>query len=161
MIVVSDTSPISNLIQVGRLELLHDVFGEVLIPPIVAAEILELGHFEIELNEFLKATWLHTQKVEDESTIAALLVDLDEGESEAIALAKEVSADWILMDERAGTKKAEELGLRPIGLVGVLIKAKEKGLIPSVVPVVLELREIAGFWISDRFLERIRRELKE
>ena len=161
MIVVSDTSPISNLIQIGRLDLLHEVFGEVLIPPMVQEEILELANFGIDLKAFLKSEWITTRSLRDPSKTTPLLADLDEGESEAIALAKEVAADWILIDERAGTKIAEDLGLHPIGVVGMLIKAKEKGLISLVVPVVEELRATAGFWISDKFLGKIRRDLGE
>lgn len=141
MIVVSDTSPISNLIQVGKLDLLHEVFGEVLIPPKVHKEILELRNFGIDLKAFLGSDWIHVRAVLEQSQLGGLMNDLDEGELEAIQLAKEVSADWILMDERAGTKIAEILGLHPIGVIGMLIKAKEKRLIPLVIPVIEELRQ--------------------
>jgi len=161
MIVVSDTSPISNLIQIGKLDLLRDIFGEVMIPPIVQEEILELVSFGIDLKMFIAADWLSVHSVRDQSKITALLTDLDEGESEAIVLAQELSAEWILMDERAGTKIAEGLGLHPIGIIGVLIKAKEKGLITNVASVVEDLRTKAGFWVTDKLLMKIKKELGE
>lgn len=161
MIVVSDTSPISNLIQIGRLDLLNEVFGEVLIPSKVQEEILELRNFGIDLKAFLASDWIKVQALRNRSMIKDLLKDLDEGESEAILLAQEVSADWILMDERAGTKIAENLGLHPIGVIGMLIKAKELGLISSVVSVIEELRVTAGFWVSDKFLIKIKKDLEE
>ena len=161
MIVVSDTSPISNLIQIGKVDLLNKVFGDVLIPPTVQDEILALESFGIDLKTFLTADWIKVQAIQDQSKVITLLIDLDEGESEAIVLAQEVSADWILMDERAGTKIAEGLGLHPIGVIGVLIKAKEKGIIPSVVAVIEELRTTAGFWVTDKFLLKIKNELGE
>ncbi len=161
MIVVSDTSPIANLIQIGRLELLREVFQEVLVPPVVYEEVMELDNFGIDLSDFKQANWIKHHIVHDESMINQLLTELDPGESQAIVLAQEVSADWILIDERVGTKIAENLGLHPIGLVGVLIKAKQKGLLDAVVPVVQEMREIAGFWIGDKFLERIKKDLGE
>lgn len=65
------------------------------------------------------------------------------------------------MDERKGTKKAQELGLHPIGLVGVLIKAKEKGLISQVMPVLSDLKERAGFWLNESLISQIRSELDE
>ncbi len=76
-------------------------------------------------------------------------------------LAQELSAEWILMDERAGTKIAEGLGLHPIGIIGVLIKAKEKGLITNVASVVEDLRTKAGFWVTDKLLMKIKKELGE
>ena len=161
MIVVSDTSPVANLIQIGKLELLRGVFQEVLVPPVVFEEIMELSHFGIDLSDFNQASWIRTHAVYDDSKVKDLMRELDAGESHAIALAQEVAADWILIDERAGTKIAENLGLHPIGLVGVLIKAKEKKLIGAVIPAVLELRGKAGFWISDKFLARIKNELGE
>lgn len=161
MIVVSDTSPIANLIQIKKLDILGQVFQEVLIPPIVYGEIMELSNFGIDLTDFTEAKWIKTQIVRNENMVNDLLDELDPGESQAIVLAQEVSADWILIDERAGTKAAENLGLHPIGLVGVLIRAKQKGLIDNVIPIILELRTKAGFWISDRFLERIKISLGE
>ncbi len=67
MIVVSDTSPISNLIQIGRLDLLHEVFGEVIIPLKVQAEILELESFGIDLNDFLLSDWIRVRTVQNQS----------------------------------------------------------------------------------------------
>lgn len=161
MIVVSDTSPIANLIQIGRLELLRDVFGKVLVPPIVFSEILELGQFGIDLSEFRKSDWITSRAIMDDAKVENLMHNLDAGESQAIVLAQEITADWILMDEREGTKIAESMGLHPIGLVGVLMKAKDIKKIPAVMPILLELREKAGFWISDKFLEQIRGRLRE
>jgi hypothetical protein len=156
MIIVSDTSPISNLLQINRLELLHVIFGEVIIPPSVEQEILALEKFQIDLAAFHSAGWIKLRQPADLKAVNALKHDLDSGESEAIVLAQELQADWILLDERAGTQIAESLGLKPIGLVGILIIAKEKGLISSVTLVLDELRFTAGFWISDKFLSRIR-----
>jgi len=161
MIVVSDTSPIANLLQIGQLSLLQAIFEEVIIPPAVQAELLELQHFQIDLTELNAAIWIQVQPLQSTEGMRELLEVLDEGESEAILLAQEINADWILMDERTGTQKAEAMGLRPIGLVGVLIKAKEKGLILQVTPVIEEMRTKVGFWISDKFLASIKQMLKE
>ena len=161
MIVVSDTSPIANLLLVNKLTLLHEIFSNVIIPPAVYREILALEQFGIDLDEFKQINWIEVQQPMESADVEALRKDLDAGESEAIVLALELQADWILLDERQGTKIAETFGLHPIGIVGILIKAKEKKLIDAVIPVIEELRSKAGFWISDRFLVRIKELVKE
>jgi len=89
------------------------------------------------------------------------MLDLDEGESEAISLAKELKADFLFFDERAGTNVALEKGLTTIGLVGVLMKAKELGLIPKLAPILIQLKDHAGFWIGKRLLDSVLKEAGE
>ena len=89
------------------------------------------------------------------------MVDLDEGESEAISLAKEFSADFLLIDERAGTNKALEEGLTTIGLVGVLMKSKELGFIEKIEPILYQLKEEAGFWLGKKLLDSVLKEAGE
>ncbi len=161
MIVVSDTSPIANLLQINRLSLLQKIFSAVIVPPAVFREILVLEQFGIDLSEFKQIDWIQVQQPMETIAVNALRKDLDEGEAEAIILASELHADWILIDERQGTKIAEKYGLHSIGLIGILIKAKEKGCLDAVIPVVEELRDKAGFWISDHFMNRIRELVKE
>ncbi|HMO39264.1 MAG TPA: DUF3368 domain-containing protein [Saprospiraceae bacterium] len=161
MIVVSDTSPIGNLLQIGQLDLLKTIFTTVFVPPTVHKEVLELQKFGISTIRYQSADWIVVQQLASTKGIAPLLELLDAGESEALLLAMEIKADWILMDERAGTRKAEEMGLRPIGLIGILMKAKEQGLITNVTSMIEMMRVKAGFWISDHFLEKIRIQLNE
>ena len=74
--------------------------------------------------------------------------DLGAGESEAIVLARETGADFVLMDERLGRSAARNLGLKVVGLVGVLIEARERGLISDANELIDQLHRQAGFWIS-------------
>jgi predicted nucleic acid-binding protein len=84
--------------------------------------------------------------------VQALQQELAAGEAEAIALALEIGADFLLMDEHLGRETAAHLGLRCVGLVGVLIAAKRNGLIQAIKPHLDTLRNIAGFRIGTRFL---------
>ena len=161
MIVVSDTSPVANLIQIDRLDLLHQLYHRILVPPTVYQEIKVLETFGIDLAGFQAANWIEQQIPARLDALASLRADLDSGELEAIALALETSADWILMDERAGTRVAEQRGLRPVGLLGVLIRAKNQGFIDEVLPIVDELRTMAGFWVSDGLVIKLRRLVQE
>ena len=81
--------------------------------------------------------------------------ELDEGESSALALAVELKADAVLIDERRGYRIAQELGLNPTGLLGILLLAKHETIIPAVKPFLDRLISEAGFWISDAVYQMI------
>ena len=146
MLVVSDTSPVFSLLQIGKAELLHDLFGSVVIPSAVHQELLR---FHSDLPAFLEV-----RLVSDRTRLEPLLGQLDLGEAEAIVLAVEAKADHLLMDERRGRIVATQSGVQVIGLVGVLLLARQKALIPSLKDCLVELRTIAGFYLSDALVRR-------
>lgn len=156
MLVVSDTSPLSNLLLINRLTLLRDVYQSIIVPPKVHSEMLALTKFGEDISGYLQANWIEIKAPFDVSLIQSLLKNLDEGEAEAIVLAKELHADYLLIDERKGWKIADGMGIASIGLIGVLLRAKNEGFLPAVMPVVDELRSVAEFWIKDSFYEEIR-----
>jgi len=96
---------------------------------------------------------LISRKIRSHST-RKLSLDRPLGESEAIALAEELNADLLIIDERLGTKIAKDRGLETIGLLGLLIRAKEKSIVKTLRPVLEEL-EINGFWMGDKLKKRI------
>jgi len=153
MIVVSDTSVVTALIQIGRIELLSKIFGGVVIPEAVANE-LSVSHVSLP-------DWIKTIGVRDKRIAESLLIELDAGESEAIALALELGADFLLMDEKLGREAAQRAGLTTIGILGVATAAKRMGLIDSISPLILDLRERASFWISEELKDRVLREAGE
>jgi predicted nucleic acid-binding protein len=93
--------------------------------------------------------------------VTALQAELDEGEAEAIALAIQLKAHLLLLDERRGRAVASRLGLRFIGLLGVLVEAKQKGYISRVKPLLDHLIAKAGFWVSHQLYARVLREVGE
>lgn len=148
MLVISDTSPISNLLLIKQLELLHSLFGEVVVPPAVDVEVRRLKELGEDTAAYEHSTWIKVQSPSSTAWVDHFLLSLDEGESEAIALAKEIQCDILLIDERRGTRIARSQGLHTIGLLGVLSKGKEKGLIQSVGPLLESLESLAGFWVG-------------
>lgn len=141
MLVVSDTSPVTAMLQIGQVHLLPMLFDRVLIPPAIEAELLR---FHPSLPGYLAV-----QAIQDQQAARLLSRDLDLGEAEAIVLAEESHAEYLLMDEKHGRAMAQARGLRVVGLLGVLLMAKKAGHIQSVGRLIAELESRAGFFVSD------------
>lgn len=163
MLVVSNTSPILNLAVLGRLDLLREQFGDVLIPPAVLNELridADLpGSDAIRLA--LREEWIRLRGVENSQFVLALSRDLHGGEAEAIALAFQVGAEQILMDERDGRVIAKSLGLETVGVLGVLLRAKRQGQLASLELAMEALKEKAGFYIASNLFNQLLREAGE
>jgi uncharacterized protein len=152
VIVVSDTSPIANLIVVGQIDLLPQLFRTVVIPEMVYQELLANGENHPVTQTVTTADWLNIQSVSNplQATILERDRRLDPGEANAIVLALELKATQLLIDERLGRTEAKRQGLRITGILGVLLAAKRQGLISTVRPVLDQLIDKANFRISDR-----------
>ncbi len=134
MIVISNTSPLTNLAAIGQFDLLHHLFGEITIPDAVWDELNAGGVVWPGRDAVASAQWVQRHSVHNTLAVAALLDDLDRGEAEAIVLALELGADLLLLDEADGRHHAQRLGLQVLGVIGALRLAKAKGLIDSVRP---------------------------
>ena len=107
MIVVSDTSPITNLAAVNQLTLLHQLYGTIIIPQAVYEEMASLGYAVPGTIEIITLSWIETRPVTQQNQVNQLLNKLDRGESEGIILALELGADILILDERKGRKVAQ------------------------------------------------------
>lgn len=148
--VVSDTGPLIALAAIGRFELLRKLFGGILIPPAVRAEILDVN----TVNAVTAADWVVVRAVQDEIAIQLLRDELDAGESEAIVLARELNADLFLIDDRSARRRANTVDLSTIGTLGVLLLAKTERLVPVLGPLLDDLRR-AGFHMSDELYDQV------
>jgi hypothetical protein len=157
MPVVSNTSPILNLAIVDQLELLRGQFGEILIPNAVLEELKvdEERPGSQVIREAISSGLIQIQEVNNKPLAQLLKQTLDRGEAEAIALAIELRADWMLLDEREGRKVAKSLGLNVTGIFGILLRAKHIGELESLEPVINNLINKAGFRIAPELLSRI------
>jgi predicted nucleic acid-binding protein len=149
MIVASDTSPLTSLAAIGHFELLGTLYGEIHIAEGVRQELNHGGRRHPGSHEAEKAPWVHCHEVRNQALVTVLRRDLDRGEAETLALAVELKADLVLLDEKEGRHAAIRLGLRSLGVLGVLLQAKRLGSIPEIRPLLDALREQAGFFLSD------------
>jgi predicted nucleic acid-binding protein len=147
MIVVSDTSAITNLIQIDHLWLLREVYQNIIIPQAVYDELVSDTKNKLIIESL---SWIKIKEVKENDITRNLKEVLDPGESEAITLALELDADFIIIDEKKGRKIAEDYGLRKIGLVGILVESKRKGLIKEVRNLLEQLIEKANFFVSEK-----------
>ncbi len=161
MVVVSDTSPVSNLFRIGMLHLLPDLYGSVVIPKTVWQELLVLEKLGHDISDLIHADWLDIQNPSASSTLFILNDDLDPGEAEAIALAKEIGAELLIMDEKTGRAVAQREGLAIIGTLGILLEAKKQKHLASVAPVMLDLQRKARFRISPALFQEVLRLAEE
>lgn len=161
MIVVSNTTPLIGLASIQRFDVLHQIFGKIFIAQAVYDEAVVSGR-EVggAKNEVSAARWIETVSVKDRLAVDVLLDELDLGEAETIVLARELNADWVLMDEKKGRRKLTQLGTSKMGTIGVLLKAKEIGLIPVLRPDVERLRR-TGFSISQNVIDSVLQQVNE
>lgn len=148
LVVVSNTSPLTNLSAIGQFDLLPKLFGELHIPYAVTSELSFGGTSWPGAENVARSSWIKIHAVLDRHTVDALRLELDLGEAEAITLALRLNADLILLDERAGRRAADYLGLPVMGVVGLLVRAKQLKLIPTLRPLLEALQYQAGFYLS-------------
>jgi predicted nucleic acid-binding protein len=148
-IVVSDTSPLTNLAAIGQFDLLRRLYTEIHIADGVWDELNAEGKRWPGAENVAAARWVRRHAAQNKALVKALRRDLDQGEAESIALALELNATLLLLDEKEGRHIAERLGLRVVGVVGVLLEAKAKGVIDRVRPHLDALRQTAGFFLSE------------
>jgi predicted nucleic acid-binding protein len=133
--VVVDSTCLIGLEQIGRLDLLPNLFDPIHAPP------------EVERESGLSASWLKVENPSNPKLISALKVMVDDGEAEAIALA--VERNWkIVLDDRRARDVAQRMALKIIGTVGILVRAKREGLVPWIKPLINGLTD-KGFHLSE------------
>lgn len=128
--IISDTSCLIILTNIGELELLHHLYGQITTTLDIATEYGET------LPE-----WVEIVSVADKSKQQLLELQIDKGESSAIALALETPGSTIILDDNKARKIATQLGLTFTGTIGIVVKAKLQGLIPSIKPIIAKIKQ--------------------
>jgi predicted nucleic acid-binding protein len=148
-VVISNTTLLLHLDRIGRLELLKTFYGQILVTPAVVAELEAGGAPALNLRQL---DWVAIREVRIPEALK-LVPDLGAGEASTIALALELPVpSLVLMDDRLGRRIAALHGLKVTGTAGFLIRAKQRGLIPAIKPVLDELIG-AGFYLRPRHMD--------
>ena len=145
MTVVSNSSSLIALHYLGQLDLCSALFGTVLIPPMVNQETFQTRP---------RPNWIEERLLTQPLSAVVLRGRLGAGEREAIALAVELSADLILLDDAAARRMAVSLGLSLIGTFGILLRAKEQQLLPAVKPLIDQLLA-SGFHADEELVAAV------
>lgn len=148
-VIITDTSCFSLLRKLDALELLHHLFSEVVTTPEIAAEF-----------KFLLPEWVAVRGVANKKLQREYLKFVDLGEASAIALAAEITCDYLVLDDSDARRFAEKLGLPVIGTIGLLVIAKNRGFIPLLKPYFDRIQQ-TNFHISPALLERVLRDAGE
>lgn len=148
MIVVSNTSPLTSLGAIVKLDLLRRVFGQIEISNAVWDELNAYGAQWPGRDEVAAASWIRRHPATADATVLALMRTIDRREAESISLSVKLGASLILLDDRDARGAAKDLGLRVAGVLGVLIQAKRIGELVSVRASIDDLRSRAGFFVS-------------
>lgn len=147
--VVADTGPLIALARVERLELLRRRYERVVVPPAVHAELaLDSNRPGARaLSRAVDAGWLTVETVTDMGLVRELARLLDPGEAEAIALAEQEHAVFLLVDDARGRRIARSRGVSVVGVAGVLLAAKARGELAAVRPIIEALAN-TGYRLS-------------
>ena len=158
MIVISDTTPIISLIKINRIDLLEQLFGEVLIPEAVFRELTTNSIYSGETRIVKASSFMKTMPIKNRKSLDILqaISGLYDGESGAIILADELQSDVLIIDERKGRKVAQKMGITITGTAGILIQAyNEKMISSSEIILYIEQLKNNNIRLSDSLIQEI------
>jgi predicted nucleic acid-binding protein len=157
MMVFSNTTPIIALSSIERLTLLPQLFGEIHLVTEVIDECAMGGPIVVPaLQELSWIKSVQSTPVQNSS----VLLELDKGEKHTLDMACKLKADWVIIDEKIGRNMAEYLGLQVTGTLGVLLKAKQQGLIASFLDSVLAM-QAQGIYYQSALIKRLAQRVGE
>jgi len=158
---VCNTTPLINLAEIGRLDLLDKLFGQVVITPVVREELLAKESLFAAAAEAVRSDRFEVMNPGDRLLVRGFAATVHAGEAECLALAMEHPGSLLVLDDLAARSLAEAGGLPFTGTLGCLVVAKKRGWIDSVAPLLEDLRRNARFWISRQLEEAVLRDCGE
>lgn len=161
---IADASVLINLAFLGRFALLQRLCEEVVVLPAVWREVVDEGDSQPGAEDARQARtegWLAMAAPRNRDLVTLLSRTLDDGEAEVVALGTENRDCILLLDETEARRVADAYGLRKIGVVGILLRAREEGWLASLGEDLVKLRDEGGFWLDDALVARVLAESKE
>lgn len=159
MILVLDASPLITLARTGSLDLLRQLADQIAIPDVVYAESVSRTPGRPGSIEIAQADWIMRRTVENRARVQLLHTYVGLGEAEAIVLTREIRADAVVLDDATARRLAEQR-CRVVGLLGLLVVAKQHGLLSAVKPLLDTMRN-SGFFVGDELYATILRQVAE
>ena len=157
--VIVNSTPLIALCKINQLDILKELYGEIYIPKAVFAEVSCKN--DAVKSTVLSCDWVHIDIVTATNDYSMYKAKLHAGEIEVMLLAQEHPADHlVIIDDNAARKTAEFLGLHLTGTMGVLIKAKQRGIISTVMPIVMDMEQ-HGIYFSSALKDLVRQIAKE
>ena len=153
--IIVNSTPLIALAKANKLEILKEMYEHIIIPEAVYREVTEKDDIAAQRIEAARE-WIEVRKVDSNLDRRMYKAKLHDGEVEVMLLAQEIGADAVVIDDGAARKTAEYLGLPLTGTLGVMIKAKQRGLLEAVMPVVQQMEQ-NGIFFSRELKEKIRK----
>lgn len=160
MILVLDASPLITLARIRRLAVLSQLADTIYIPEAVYVESVTQAGNRPGSTEIAQADWIVRRHVDHQSRVTQLRTQIGWGEAEAIVLAHQVQADAVVLDDATARRVAVQEGCAVVGLLGLLVDGKRRGLIPAIKPLIDALRE-ARFFVADDLYAAVLRQAGE
>lgn len=150
--VIVDNTPLLALWDIGQFNLFEALYGQVLIPPVIRDEFLADGD-RARRDGLYSADFIQITPLANPKSVLTF-GSLDAGEAAVLALAIELDARLVILDERKARRYAERLNLPMTGTLGLLIAAKQKGIIPVVRPLIDDLLAV-GMYLSPKLIQTV------
>ena len=154
--VISNTTPLIGLADIGCFDILQKLYKEIMIP----AAVLEEVKSEPAKTLVRNSDFIHVLPVAESKSRKMFSSRLHAGEVEVMLLAEEKQADLLIMDDNAAKKTAKFLGFNVTGTLGILLKAKREGYINEVRPLLDKLQD-TGFYVSPKIRQYVLEEAEE
>ncbi len=157
--IIADSGPLISLAIIEQLELLKQLYQQVLIPPAVWYEVTVKGRGMPGAQAIAQLTWVEIRKPEQQ-VLQPLSILVDPGEAEAIALAQTVAGSIVLLDDSQARRVAERFNIPRIGTLGILRRAKKQGLLIAIRPYIECLKD-NNIYMADNLVEAVLRDVGE